>query len=67
MGKQPTENSSRTISDADVDAITEALREKVIEGLYRDLGKGIWGLVWRGVVVALIAIAAFGAVKNYPG
>ncbi|MEZ5691208.1 MAG: hypothetical protein R3D71_06050 [Rickettsiales bacterium] len=55
------ENKNRNLTDADVAAITEALRNKVIKQFYQDLGKGVWGLVWRVIVLALIAIAAYGA------
>jgi hypothetical protein len=61
MGK----DDNRNLTDADVEAITEALREKVIMEFYRDLGRGVWGLVWRAIVMAMIAIAAFGAVKEF--
>ena len=55
---------ARTLTDADIDALTEALREKVITEFYQDLGKGIWALVWRGIIIAAIAIAAIGAGKH---
>lgn len=58
------ERRTRTLTDADVEALTEALREKVVSEFYRDLGRGIWSLVWRGLLIAAIAIAAFGAGKT---
>lgn len=58
------ERRQRTLTDADVEALTEALRQKWIRAFYQDLGKGVFALVWRAVVVAMIAIAAYGAVKG---
>jgi hypothetical protein len=61
----PIKESNRSLTDADVEAITEALREKVIMEFYKDLGRGVWGLVWRLIVLAIIAIAAFGSLKEW--
>lgn len=58
------ERRTRTLTDADVEALTEALRKKWIAAFYQDLGKGVWALVWRAIVVAAVAIAAYGAVKG---
>lgn len=55
---------NRNLTDADVEAITEALREKMIEQFYTDLGRGVWSAAWRTIVVVLIAIAAYGAAKG---
>lgn len=67
MEIKPKDHRPRTLTSADVEAITEALREKVIEEFYQDLGRGIWGLVWRGVVIAMVSIAAWGAIKGVHG
>ena len=60
------ERRTRTLTDADIQALTEQLREKVIREFYQDLGRGVWALVWRAVVLAMIAVAAFGAAKSMP-
>lgn len=57
----------RTLTDDDVEAITEALRDKVITEFYQDLGKGTWALVWRALIIAAIAIAAIGSGKSLWG
>lgn len=58
------ERRQRTLTDADVEALTEALRKKWIASFYQDLGRGVWALVWRAVVLAICAIAAYGALKG---
>ncbi len=58
------ENKDRSLTDADIEALTEALLERAKGEFYKDLGRGFWGLAWRGMVIALLAIAAYGAVHK---
>lgn len=58
------ERRQRTLTDADVEALTEAMRKKWITSFYQDLGKGVWALVWRAVVLAIVLVAAYGAIKS---
>lgn len=52
---------SRTLTDEDIEAITEALEKKMTTKIYHDLGKGIFGMIWRGILLAIVSIAAYGA------
>lgn len=54
----------RKLTDADIEALSDALLERAKREFYTDLGRGFWSLVWRGAVVALLAIAAYGAVHR---
>lgn len=54
----------RHLTDADVEAIVSTLQVRVVKRFYTDLGRGVWGLAWRGIVLGLVAIAAYGAWKN---
>lgn len=58
------DRDKRTLTDADVEAISDCLRKKLVKDFYTDLGKGIWGLAWRAILVAIAAVAAYGAVGN---
>lgn len=58
------ENERRTLTDADIDALTKAMRKAWINSFYQDLGKGLWALVWRVLLAALILVAAYGASKS---
>lgn len=55
---------SRTLTDEDVQAIVEALSDRVKQEFYTDLGRGVWSLVWKAMVGALVAVAAIGAIKH---
>lgn len=55
----------RTLTDADVEAIAAALETRLVNNFYQDLGKGVMGIVKKMLVVALIAVAGYGAVKGY--
>jgi len=54
----------RKLSDADVNAIVDQLETKVAERFYGDLGRGVWGVVWKAIVVAIVGIAAYGSMKG---
>jgi hypothetical protein len=56
--------ADRKLTDADVAAIVDALEERMTEKFYNDLGKGVWGMVWKTVVIVLVGIASYGAVKG---
>jgi hypothetical protein len=52
--------SQRTLTDADVDAITQALEKRMVEGFYRDIGKGVWSIAKRAFLLLVAALAAYG-------
>lgn len=53
----------RQLSDADVTAIVDALEVRLTDKFYRDVGKGLWGMVWKALIGAMVFIAAYGALK----
>lgn len=56
-------NGPRKLTDSDVMAIVDALEVRLTDKFYRDLGKGLWGIVWKAIVATLVFIAAYGALK----
>jgi hypothetical protein len=56
--------SQRTLTDADVDAITQALEKRMVEGFYRDIGKGVWGIAKKAFFLLVAALAAYGYYKG---
>jgi len=54
----------RNLTDADVNAIVEALKDSIRQEFYTDLGRGLWSYVKRAVFVVLIGIAAYGAYRS---
>ncbi len=54
----------RTLTDADVEAIISGLCTRVKTEFYQDLGKGLWGFVWKCVIASMIGIAAYSGLKG---
>lgn len=53
--------TERTLSDADVEAIAEKVLETWEAKFYGNLGKGVWSVIWKLAVGAMIAVASWGA------
>jgi hypothetical protein len=64
LDQQLEVEEGRTLSDADVDAIAAALESRFVERFYGNVGRGVWGLAWRAIVVTIAAIAIYGSVKG---
>jgi hypothetical protein len=56
--------NERTLTDADIEAIAKAIKDKFKKEFYSDLGRGVWAIAWKSIVVMLIGIAAYGATKG---
>lgn len=56
--------NERNLTDADVNAIVSAFETRMTEKFYRDLGKGLIGLAWKGLLGAMLFIAAYGAYRG---
>jgi hypothetical protein len=54
----------RKLTDADVEAIVKLLDKKVTERFYSDLGRGVWGMLWKAIIVTIVSIAAYGSMKG---
>lgn len=61
----PPDPNNRLLTDEDVRAITDALEQRVVERFYGDLGKGVWTLVWRAIVLGILAVAVYGSTKGF--
>lgn len=58
------ETEARNLTDKDVEAIVDALEERITKKFYTDLGKGVWATVWRLLVALALFLAAYGANKG---
>lgn len=56
--------NDRILTDEDVEAVADALLEKIEAKVYHDMGKGLWGIVSKVLLAAMIALAAYGAVTK---
>ena len=45
----------RNLTEADVDAILNAFEKR----FYTNLGKGVWELAWKAIVIVIAAIAGY--------
>lgn len=52
---------SPKLSDEDVNKIVDRVCEKIEARMYHDVGQGVVSLAWKGVLILMIAIAAYGA------
>jgi hypothetical protein len=55
----------RNLTDADVEAIVNALEGKLYVKLRNNVGNGVLSLVWRGFILGLIWLAAYGIAKGW--
>lgn len=60
MDEQP----HRNLTDEDVQAIVKGLETRVVNKFYGDFGKGVWSLVWKALIMAVLFITAYGAAKG---
>jgi hypothetical protein len=60
----PNQPDQRTLTDADIEAIVNKAEQVILARFYRNLGMGLWSMAWRAVVVAIVGIAAYGALSG---
>lgn len=58
----PTEE--RNLTDADVRAIVDEMEERMTARFYGDLGRGVWAVIWKAIIMAMIGLAAYGSIKG---
>ena len=49
------------LSEEDRDAIARKVFARFQDQFYMNVGKGLWRLVWKVLILGLIAVAAYGA------
>jgi len=54
----------RNLTEEDVNAVVDELERRIVERFFSNVGKGVWNLVWRALVVVMAVIAAYGATKG---
>lgn len=58
------ERRNRALTDDDIAALADEFESRLVARFYSNLGRGIWGMVWRGIVGAAALVAAYGALKG---
>jgi len=49
------------LTDKEIERIVDGLEKRMVRRFYVNVGKGIWGLAWKGFVGLLLVLAAYGA------
>lgn len=57
--------SDRRLSEDEIDEIAKKVTEKLQNDLFINVGYGLVSLAWKGVVIILIALAAYGSGKHF--
>ena len=53
--------SDRNLTDEDVKAIVGEMEKHLKDTLYKDVGRGVMGFVWKALIVIILTLAAYGA------
>jgi hypothetical protein len=51
----------RLLTDEDTVVLATEIRKQMKETFFNDLGRGFWAVVWRGLIIAAIALATIDA------
>lgn len=54
------ERRHTTLTDDDVEKIVKGLESRLLGHFYLNIGKGVWSLLWKGVIIGLLILAAWG-------
>lgn len=60
----PVDDGKRTLTDADIAAIVAQAESAFVARFYSDLGRGVWGILWKALLMAALGIAAYGGYKG---
>jgi hypothetical protein len=58
-------SEERNLTEADADAVAAALEARLVKRFYLNLGMGVWGLVWKSLLIVIVGLAAYGTVKSH--
>jgi hypothetical protein len=54
----------RNLTNGDVIALANEIEKRMVDRFYNDLGRGVWGVTWRVLMMTVLAIAAYGSIKG---
>ncbi len=58
------ERRSRNLTDEDIKRLATEIREQMRQSFFNDLGRGIWGFIWRAILGLCLVLAAWGATMD---
>ena len=53
------------LTDEDVQALADELESRFSSMFYGNLGRGLWGFVWKGLIITALFFAAAGSYKGH--
>ncbi len=53
------------LTDEEIELIVSKVCDNLEKKLYLNIGKGLLGMVWKTILIGLIAIAAYGAGMHF--
>ena len=56
---------NRNLTDADVRAVVDEMEKRMVDRFYGDIGRGVWAIAWRVIVLALLGLASYGSIKEF--
>jgi hypothetical protein len=65
--ENPTARDKPTLprlSEVDIEAIVDALEERMVNRLRYNVGQGVLSLLWKTAIVAIMALASYGSIKG---
>ncbi len=58
------ERRSTVLTEEDREDIAERVFEKFKDEFFRNVGKGVWRVVWKSIIVGMIVLSAYGLGKG---
>lgn len=58
-------DENRNLTDADVRAVVDEMEKRMVDRFYGDIGRGVWAIAWRVIVLALLGLASYGSIKGF--
>ena len=58
-------SEERTLTDADVRAIVDEMEQRMAARFYGDIGRGVWSMARKALLIAVVVIAAYGSTKGF--
>lgn len=52
------------LTEAEADLVAQKLEERLVERFHMNLGRGVFALAWKAIVVFVIGVALYGSVKS---
>jgi hypothetical protein len=54
------DNEARNLTNDDVKALADEMEARLMARFYGNLGRGVWDLAWKAIVICIVAVAVYG-------